>query len=315
MANVSFDKEPKPEKQDAPLNFVKDVNVSPLFASPSSNRTTASPARTLHLPSPRRTPTSRTESLPRSRASELHIETLNMMAKYQIVYLRFEAAVEKLAHLRKTRRTLQLRRAFVRYRAAGSTGPVAPEQLESLSNKLRSSLVRLGQLAETKARTQPESRALFRWRGATAFLRERAAAERRARQAEEKRKAELIAKDKELDALTQKQKQREGEIEGLREAEATLQAEIKEKEERERAMKETLDKFKSVRDGGVADDKRLSKKVEEKIHRLEVRARTLEKENQTLREQVDNEEADTAAFINEMNEVLDSTQFTSEGAL
>lgn len=208
------------------------------------------------------------------------------MAKCQMVYLRLEAAVSGIVRIEKTRRLLRLRRAFFVCR---HTAP--SERPARLVRKLGASLRRFAGVPVNRAKLAV-ARAFSRWRGFAAIFRERKVAEKLFAEGEKKRLAELQAKDKDIASLETQQSSREDQISALKASETELHAAIKASEDKERTMSSALGKL-----------------TVGQLQRLETRARTLEGENQRLRDQLEGQESDMSAFVSEMNEVLDAAQF------
>lgn len=52
-----------------------------------------------------------------NRQNLLHVETLNMMTKYQLVYVKLETAILKILATIKARRQLRVRRVFHKLKA------------------------------------------------------------------------------------------------------------------------------------------------------------------------------------------------------
>ena len=158
-----------------------------------------------------------------------------------------------------------------------------------------------------KLRSLRMNKFLSRWRQRARTLAILAEHEKKMKENEENYAAEAKGKAQKLETAERKLQQKIGEVSVLKEGENSLKTTLREKEAKEKAMRELLDKFKQK----DAEEKRIPKKVEERMQKLEAQAKMLEKENQVMREQLDFTETDVNGFINEMNEVLDSTDFGS----
>ncbi len=229
------------------------------------------------------------------------------MAKYQLVFIRLESTVSRLIRIRKGRQTLVLAKAMERLRTNVATARrVEGEGAGSVLRKLRTAARTLeGQYI--RVRTRAKARLLARWRLAAENVRAAQKTDKAIKEASEKWKKELGTKEAKISQLEQNAKKNADEIEELKRAESLLSQTLKELEEKEKAMREAVEKFRKR----GADDRKLPKDAEERLRELETHIRALEGDNKALREQIGATEGNVESFIQEMSDLIDSREFAS----
>jgi chromosome segregation ATPase len=241
------------------------------------------------------------------RGTELHMETLNMMAKYQMVYLKLESTVLSLARMCRTRHLVMVQRAFERLRSHARTWPQThAQQVQSTLQHMKAMLATIIGTFRTKQRLLLIS-AVGRWRRTAEGVRVQESREKAMAEVEERHKKAVGAKDQTIAGAEQKLRQCAKELAGLKDNEKALKLALKEKEDREKTLKENLENHKKRE----SEDKRLPKKTEDKILSLEQQMKSLEGENRELRERLEATDENVGGFIQEMTDVLDSHEFLS----
>ncbi len=230
-----------------------------------------------------------------------------MMAKYQVVFIKLEAAVQKLTSFQNARQQLLLQRAFSRFRrnarlAAAETGKA--QLAAAVFRKVRSKVSILVKICAQK-RKMHLAKTLHQLKNFATFSIDSQKLERKLKDLAEKQKRESATKEQTICELEAQTNKKTSEIESLRTTEAELTETLKAKEETEVALKDTLEKFKKTKPGSAKP-----KNSEEKIKELEGKIRALENENKMLREEWDATETNVESFVKEISDMIDSQEFT-----
>ena len=240
-------------------------------------------------------------------AAILHLETINMMTKYQLVFVKLDTAVSKLVRIIKTKELLNLQRAFEQYRGNVSIIKNAENyKARMILKQMSTSIQHIKDIYERKAKFTM-SKFVGRWRENVAKGRVLRDLTKKLATNEEKHKKEIATKEHKISSLEQKIQQQTAEATTLKENEKVLRQTIKEREDKEKTLKETLEKAKK-REG---EDKKMPKNVEERLQVLEAHVASLENENKDLKERIDSTETNVGSFIQEVGEILDSHPFNS----
>lgn len=230
------------------------------------------------------------------------------MAKYQVVFTKLDNAIRKIARIRKMKNKLTLQRAFEKYRKSANkiTNSISLKQTELLG-KIKGNLKNLMKIYSRKRKI-----IIFKYFNKfKSFVENRnhyEKVEKKIKEINEKYKKETSLKDQNLTNLEQKIKQKTVEVEKLRENENLLKEKIKQKEEREIALKDALEKFKK---SAKPESVKKGKDGEELLKELENKIRMLEAENKTLKEQWDLTQGNVEDFVQVITELIDSKDFAS----
>jgi hypothetical protein len=239
------------------------------------------------------------------RAEVLHLETLNMMTKYQLVFIKLETAVAKMMRIRKMRLLMEKQKAFERYRQnikfiIGFQGYKARVVLQ----KVKHSINRILLIYNSKHQLKIE-KAFKMWKMKNALFKESKLFEKKNLELQERNQKILKEKENQMEQVQQKLEHHVQEVAALKSSENSLKQIIHEKEEKEMILKESLEKAKK------SEDKRNQKGVDERLNALEVHVKTLQSENEELRAKLDATENNVGDFISEMSTLLDSHDFAS----
>ena len=150
------------------------------------------------------------------------------------------------------------------------------------------------------------ARSMRQWRHSSWVLTAAHKYELSVQAAEETSKQELARKDRVLAGLEQKLQTSVTELGHIKASDKALRQSLKENEGKEQALLEALHRCKLK----TRDDKSLPKKADERIQVLEGQVASLEQVNQKLKERLDSTENGVGSFVNEMNEMLDSHEFS-----
>ena len=152
------------------------------------------------------------------------------------------------------------------------------------------------------------SKALHRWKSTSIAIKLYMKKKKKEKDIEEKYSTQLAKKKQEYDLMQKKIKEKEIELNNMKETEGKMKEVLKEKESKEIELSKTLDKLKK----GETEDHKVphsSGRLDDIAPRLEGRIKALEKENKGLKEQMSYTEANVTDFATEMNEFLDSIEF------
>jgi len=245
------------------------------------------------------------------RSKELHMETLNMMTKYQIIYMRFETAVLLLSNIRKTHDKTKLLSYFMKFRKITQHSGLAFYKDKFIA-KLKESIKTLYKIYKRK-NTILKTRSLNTWKNNIQRINYMQHNQKIIKEIELKSQAELSKKDKNAENLKEKILKKTQEINMLKENEISLKNTIKDYENKEKSLSENIEKHKqNTSEDTKKPNSGISKRIEEKIRILEQKSKTLETENQKLKEKANVGEGDVLDFVSEMNDYLDSIESTSK---
>lgn len=212
------------------------------------------------------------------------------MAKYQVVFTKLEATVQKLCYMRRTRELLCMKAFFRKFR----------ENCKTMSKKMQAvtALKKVKKAIRNMLRTHKKTRAsLLR----KYLLKFKVMAEAR-KYAEEMGKAStkkgISEKDKEIASLRQWVNQKAKEVENLRK----VQDSLKERLRQDRGTSSDSKRLKVT-------SPRSCKHSKDHAKALKSRVRELERENKVLREEWEETEGSVENFIQEVTEMIESQEF------
>lgn len=231
------------------------------------------------------------------------METLTVMVKYQVIYIRLETAVSLVAKIRRSKQLLALHKAFKKYKENTIQKKSAQEVLVKIRSALRF-LIRL----QGKSRQKALCRALHKWKRSVSALQFHARRKKLEKNLEDRYRGQIVQKSQEAETLEKTLKNEAKELAIIRNCGEQLKLAIKEREAKRLALAKSLDKAKQ---NELEDSKgsQSSEKSEDAASKLEARIRVLEKENAKLKEQISHTEGNVSEFASEMNKYLDSIEF------
>jgi cell division protein FtsB len=223
-----------------------------------------------------------------ARNAELQMETLNIMAKYQVVFTKLEAAVKKLCFIRKTRERLSLKTFFRKFRencSATSKEIMAVPAVKRLKAAILT-IIRL----HKKSRISILRKYMLKFQLMAEVKRYAEVSEQRIKESNKQGN-----KDKEIASLKQWVKQKAKEVENLKK----LQESLKERLRQDRGMSN---------DPKIASP-RSTKHSKDHVKALKARIRELEGDNKVLRQEWEETESSVESFIQEVTEMIESQEF------
>ena len=230
-----------------------------------------------------------------------------MMAKYQVVFLRLETAVQSLAKVKNRRMKLILQRAFSKYRANAKKAKYNEQNKSNLIlKKVKGTVSGLVQICGRKL-TILFTRYLGKLRLHHELTKHSTEIEHKLKELAENHKKENTAKDQAMGIIEQKLQQKAAEMIALKGSETLLKDKLIQKDEQERALKEVLDKFRKAK----PEAKKAPKVYEEKVKELENKIKALENENKTLKDEWDATETNVESFVREISEMMETQEFAS----
>lgn len=138
----------------------------------------------------------------------LHIETLNMMTKYQLVFLKLETALSKMSTNMEERRRLRVRLFFNKFRENALVGRLLIAKRQSLlTARIRSTLSELFQKVRT-GKAGVLKRALNTWKVRTKQLKKSEEVEQKS----QKRQWELDEQRRRIERRLEEARKRKEEI-------------------------------------------------------------------------------------------------------
>ena len=177
-------------------------------------------------------------------AAVLHLETLNMMTKYQLVFIKLETSLMKVFSNERMRGIIQIQRRFVQWRH--NTERIKNSQKGrsiTVLNNFKSKMASMISQYKEKQRIRT-SRLFHKWfinaRLAKIYVRQK----KEKMEDEKKYKLGMSVKDQELNKMEIKATEHIKEIESLKVVEKGIKLTLKEKEHREKEMKEAYEKLK-----------------------------------------------------------------------
>ena len=235
-------------------------------------------------------------------AQELHYETLNMMGKYQVVFIKFEAAIMSLAKIRRTRQRFMLQRAFTKYRkkTALMTGFGRNYELKATSERVKDCIGRIVKIRRIKALFSVQT-ALNLWRRNAELNKETT---KLTKEMDQKLRIENEQKSALLSSYEAKAKNGELELKSLKGNIDSFNRAILEKTESESTIRVELKKISSKPPLNADDGKKREKEL---LNRIKL----LEEDNKNLNEQLESTEANVSSFMEEIVKLMQSKEFTS----
>lgn len=236
----------------------------------------------------------------------LHLETMNMMTKYQLVFIKLETAVAKMMRIRKMRNLMEKQKAFERYRRntkfiKGFHGFKAKFILE----KIKKAMDSISTIFNNKKHIQMA--AFFnKWESTVSIAQNQKKYEGKIQSLQQSHEKIIKQHENSLAQIEQTVQHHIREISALKETEKSLKQVIKEKEDKEKYLLEALEKAKRE-----DSRKQMPKNIEERLQGLETTVSSLEGENRELRERLEATEGNVGDFITEMTDLLDSQEFAS----
>jgi len=231
------------------------------------------------------------------------------MAKYQLVFVKLRAAAQRIVQITRNYELLKKHKSFTIYREnVSKIKECEQNKAKTILDTIKSALKNMVRIRDSKRKIILSKYAL-KWKENVQRIRIYKEMNKKITQTEEKLKKELSAKEKSISALEQKLQQHVNEAVTLKENEKNLKQTIKEKEEKEKILKEMFEKVKRNKD--TDDNKRMPKSVEERLQILENHVSNLENENKELKERLESTDSNVGGFIQEISEILDSNDFIS----
>ncbi len=239
------------------------------------------------------------------RTEILQLESVNVLAKYQLVLVKLRAAVAKVVRIARARDLCRLQRAFGRYRGNVAVARnVQTHRARMLLEQMQTAIQGVARVYRRKRRARV-LRFMERWRHLSSKAQISKELTKRVASTEERHKKELSSHDRKLATLEQKTQQQGAEAAELQGRTMSLKQAIANKEEKEHALRDTLERVKKHE----GEERKLPQKVEEKLRTLETHMVGLEAENKELRERLESTESSVGGFVQEVSEVLDSQEF------
>eukprot|EP00826_Nyctotherus_ovalis_P022848 TRINITY_DN1763_c0_g3_i6.p1 TRINITY_DN1763_c0_g3~~TRINITY_DN1763_c0_g3_i6.p1 ORF type:complete len:278 (+),score=98.73 TRINITY_DN1763_c0_g3_i6:326-1159(+) len=218
------------------------------------------------------------------------METLNIMAKYQVAFTKLEATVQKLCCMRRTRELLCMKAFFRKFRENSKTTSKKMQAVTALK-KVKKAIQNVFRIRK-KARVFLLRKYLLRFQ---VMAEARKCAEEMSKTSS---KEAIGEKDKEIASLKQWVKQKAKEVENLKKVQESLK-------ERLRQDRGTSSDSKRAK---VASPKSC-KHSKDHVRALKGRIRELERENKVLREEWEETEGSVENFIQEVTEMIESQEF------
>jgi len=226
------------------------------------------------------------------------LQEMNNLMRYQLALIKTRSAIAKLHRLVKQKEALRLRRGFSRLRIAVANCSEQNRAKRILENvkKILKDLIKIRAIKEEGLL----QRFVSRWKNVVNRIKVAKEIDKKVKATEEKLKKELKAKAQSVIALENKFQQQVEEGKELKKAENSLRQVLKEKEEQENNIKESLERLKKRDTQGNA------KVSDSKLQSLKRNVIRLENENRELKEKLDTTETSVDGFVKEVNELLDS---------
>jgi len=234
----------------------------------------------------------------------LHLETVSMMTKYQLVFIKMESSLIKVAHIVKNKESTHIAQAFHRILLHNKT----THELRKYKTQLIYHNVKDNTERMSRALANLYKGSLSRGFKAIYFTAETWKNERLLKNEKEKYAktfSEALAnKDKEIASYIKKIEELNGQVAASRSKETDFASKLKHKEKQLAALElEKVDILKSKKSMS-GDSTSISIKV------LEERLRDLSSENDDLKDKLCSAESNVGTFIREMSELLDSHELS-----
>jgi len=225
------------------------------------------------------------------RNAELQIETLNIMAKYQVMFTKLETTVKKLCLIRRTRELLNLKTFFKKFRDNCLATPKEMLAMKALK-KLKAAMLTMIRIHK-RNRISLLRKYMLKFQLMAEAKKYAEVNEQRIRESSKQED-----KDKEISSLNQWIKQKEKEVENLKKRQESVKKRLKQ----DRGMSNDSKKTRIA-------SPRSFKHSKDHVKALKSRIRELERDNKVLREELEETEASVEDFIQEIYEIIESQDF------
>ena len=224
----------------------------------------------------------------------LHMETISMMTKYQLVFIKMESTLNKVSHIIRKKESINVAQAFSKINSETKNASALRKyktQLVYYSLKDNTS-----QLVNAIANLHKKSvlkgfKAL--WFTSKAYKNERVFKEEK-----EKYTESLVAKDREITQYAKKLEELNSIAISSKNKEAELMSKLKQREKQISALEvEKADVLKSKKSIS-GENTALNRALEEKL-------REMQQENEELKDKLYSAENNVGIFVKEMSELLD----------
>jgi len=239
------------------------------------------------------------------------LENINVLSKYQLVFVKLETGLSKLVHIIKMRNLLQTQKMLEKYRQNVKSGIFEEKKRASqLIEKMHQTILNLQKIYKRKSKSLM-SKSVFRWKCNSKQAKFIKLFEKESKDREDKYKKEISQKTLSIAGLEEKLLKNNSEVEQLKKNEKSLKQVIKEKEEKEKILRNGIEKAKK----SDQDDKKLPKNVEDRLQALENHIANLEAENRELKDKLESTEGNVGSFIQEMTDLLEAKEFSSKSSV
>eukprot|EP00347_Sterkiella_histriomuscorum_P017905 403347531 len=257
-----------------------------------------------------------TEQMERNKSLEeehkqnlLHIETLNMMTKYQLVFVKLETLMHKILQNIDARKKMRIKKAFQAFRF-NSQGQ--RQQEKKLQQKKRLVLLKfqntLTNFCEAMQRytNRAHVQAAFREMKLRyeAYKQEEVIKQKNRKKVQELQQ-ELVLTIKKLESVNGKQIEIESEFENTKRKISDQQRYMKELEDRGIHLNNEYIQLLERQNSGSQERVNVQG-LEEKIYGLETQISEFESDNRSLKDRLDGTNTHVGSFIREMSSFLDT---------